>query len=109
MIDRLSIIGKLNDKQRVKDYLSITSMDPICLGMMFRSGYPRESSYGVIKIPRKQDIRKKIFFLHSPSLFYFQYVRNVGLRRSYLQKTTTFVAISFRAPNSWTGLLDHFS
>ena len=51
--------------------LSINSMDPNCSEMIFRSGYPKTGSYRVIKILRKQDIRKKKEFLHFPILFYF--------------------------------------
>ena len=45
--------------------LSITSVDLICLEMMFKSGCPNRSSYGMIKNLRKQDMRKKIIFAFS--------------------------------------------
>ena len=68
MIVRLSIISKYSDRQKVKEYmtgLSITSMDLICLEMMFKSGCPNGSSYGMIKFLRKQDMRKNIIFSFS--------------------------------------------
>ena len=45
--------------------LSITFMDQICLEMIFRSCYPNKSNYGVIRILRKQGVRKKILFAFS--------------------------------------------
>ena len=45
--------------------LSVTSMGPICLEIMFRRGYPHKSSYRVIKVLRKQDIRKQSIFAFS--------------------------------------------
>ena len=69
IIDRLSIISKFNDRQKVKDnnmtVLLITSMGSNYSEMMFRSAYPNKSSYGVVKTLRKRDIRKEIIFAFS--------------------------------------------
>ena len=68
--------------------LSITSMDPVCLEIMLRSRCPSKRSYGLIKLdPSKtRHKKKKINFLILRFILLLA-VRNVGLRRSKLQKT----------------------
>ena len=57
----------------------ISSMDPVYLKMMFRNAYPNKSSYWVIKLPRKQKIRKNIIFAFSDFV-----LRNVSLAKNLL-------------------------
>ena len=76
-------------------------MNPICLEMIFRSGYPNKSSYRVIRFLRKQDIRKKYFAF---SDFVLLLVCQKSMPEDIITAKKTFVAICFRFPNNLAGL-----